>query len=60
VRVTATEVAGYKGARPGRGGLTGEPLGVSRRTGWGARLMAEGVAATKPDAVWGNPEGTER
>lgn len=54
--VTATGLAGHKGARPSRGGLTGEPLGVSRRTGWGTRMMAEGVGRRNLSCT-GKPRG---
>jgi len=54
--VTATGLAGHKGARPSRGGLTGEPLGASRRTGWGPRMMAEGVGRRNLSCT-GKPRG---
>ena len=54
--VTATGLAGHKGARPRRGGLTGEPLGASRRTGWGTRMMAEGVGRRNLSCT-GKPRG---
>jgi hypothetical protein len=54
--VTATGVAGHKGARPSRGGLTGEPLGVSRRTRWETRAMAEGVGRRNLSCT-GKPRG---
>jgi len=53
---TATGLAGHKGARPSRGGLTGEPLGASRRTGWGTRMMAEGVGRRNLSCT-GKPRG---
>jgi len=53
---TATGLAGHKGARPRRGGLTGEPLGASRRTGWGTRMMAEGVGRRNLSGT-GKPRG---
>jgi hypothetical protein len=53
---TATGLAGHKGARPSRGGLTGEPLGASRRTGWGTRMMAEGVGRRNLSGT-GKPRG---
>jgi hypothetical protein len=55
VRVTATQLVGHKGVHPSRGRLTGDPLGVSRRT-VGARMMAED-AARRNLSCTGKPRG---